>query len=71
MAEEKRNDQADWQKNAGRPSNFHEKDEKLRKDGDGNLKMDSSEDGLTKEENEAIEDTLNSISGTEDDDDSK
>ena len=28
-----KNEQADWQKNAGRPSNFNEKDDKLKKDG--------------------------------------
>lgn len=61
MAEDKNNPQADWQKNSGRPSNFHEKDEDLKKDGDGNLKLKKDKDGLTKEQNESIKDTLDSL----------
>lgn len=68
MSEEKRNDQADWQKNSGRPSNFHEKDENLKRDGDGNLKMQKDKDGLSKKENEAIEETLNSLSENDEED---
>ena len=61
MAEDKNNPQADWQKNSGRPSNFHEKDEDLKKDGDGNLKLKKDKDGLTKEQNESIKNTLDSL----------
>ena len=68
MAEEKKNDQADWQKNSGRPSNFHEKDDKLKKDGDGNLKIQKDDKRVSREEDEAIQETLDSISGSEDDD---
>ena len=69
MAEEKKNDQADWQKNSGRPSNFHEKDDKLKKDGDGNLKIQKDDKRVTREEDEAIQETLDSISESDDDDD--
>ena len=65
MAEDKNNPQADWQKNSGRPSNFHEKDEDLKKDGDGNLKLKKDKDGLTKEQNESIKDTLDSLNEEE------
>ena len=66
MTKDKNNEQADWQKNSGRPSNFHEKDEKLKKDGDGNLKVEKNKDGLSDEENQAIEDTLDSLSEEDD-----
>ncbi|GGG45468.1 hypothetical protein [Christiangramia forsetii] len=59
------NKQADWQKNAGRPSNFHEKDDNLKKDGDGNLKIKKQQNEVSKEENEAIKDTLDSLSDDE------
>ena len=61
------NEQADWQKNAGRPSNFHEKDDKLKKDGKGNLKINKDKDGLSSEEDKSIEETLDSL--TEEDKD--
>ena len=67
MAEEKHNEQTDWQKNSGRPSNFNEKDEKLKKDGDGNLKIQKEDKRVTKEEDEAIQETLDSISESDDD----
>ena len=57
-----KNEQADWQKNAGRPSNFNEKDDKLKKDGKGNLKIKKEKDGISKEENASIENTLDSLS---------
>ncbi|MGA8853603.1 MAG: hypothetical protein WB492_05435 [Christiangramia sp.] len=66
MSEDKSNEQADWQKNSGRPSNFHEKDDKLKKDGDGNLKIQKDKHGVSREEDEAIQDTLDSISGSSD-----
>jgi len=61
------NEQADWQKNSGRPSNFHEKDDKLKKDGDGNLKIKKEKNkGLQgKEQKETIQNTLDSISDDE------
>lgn len=62
MSEEKNNEKTNWQKNSGRPSNFHEKDDKLKKDGDGNLKIQKDKHGVTKEEDETIRDTLDSIS---------
>lgn len=65
MAEENKKEQADWQKNSGRPSNFHEKDENLKKDGDGNLKVRGDDKRVTKEEDEAIQETLKSISGSD------
>ncbi|MCH4823111.1 hypothetical protein ML462_07975 [Gramella lutea] len=65
MAEENKKEQADWQKNSGRPSNFHEKDDSLKKDGDGNLKVKGDDKRVTKEEDEAIQDTLKSISGSD------
>ncbi|GAA4323466.1 hypothetical protein GCM10023115_52220 [Pontixanthobacter gangjinensis] len=68
MAEEKNKEQADWQKNAGRPSNFHEKDDKLKKDGDGNLKVKNEDKRVTKEEDKTIQETLDSISESEDKD---
>ncbi|QYA26449.1 hypothetical protein G3I01_13380 [Gramella sp. MT6] len=71
MSEDKNNEQADWQKNSGRPSNFHEKDDKLRKDGDGNLKIKKDRSRITSEEEETIQDTLDSISGTEEDEEEK
>ncbi len=61
MSEER----ADWQKNSGRPSNFHEKDEKLKKDGDGNLEIEKDKQGVTKKEDAAIQDTLDSLSSDE------
>ncbi|MDR5590269.1 hypothetical protein [Christiangramia sp. SM2212] len=67
MNKENNNEQADWQKNSGRPSNFHEKDEKLKKDGDGNLKVNKNSDGLSDEENKTIQGTLDSISEEDDD----
>ncbi len=67
MAEDKNNEQTDWQKNSARPSNFHEKDEKLKKDGDGNLKIQKDRKGVTKEEDETIQETLDSISESDDD----
>ncbi|PTX43096.1 hypothetical protein C8P64_1622 [Christiangramia gaetbulicola] len=63
MSEDKTNEQADWQKNSGRPSNFHEKDDKLKKDGDGNLKIKKDRSGVTSDEDESIQETLDSISG--------
>jgi hypothetical protein len=65
MSEEKK--QADWQKNAGRPSNFHEKDDKLKKDGDGNLKLKKEKDAVTNEEDETIQNTLDSLRGPDED----
>lgn len=65
MAEENKKEQADWQKNSGRPSNFHEKDENLKKDGDGNLKVRGDDKRVTKEEDDAIQETLKSISGSD------
>lgn len=65
MADENKKEQADWQKNSGRPSNFHEKDENLKKDGDGNLKVRGDDKRVTKEEDEAIQETLKSISGSD------
>jgi hypothetical protein len=65
MSEEKK--QADWQKNAGRPSNFHEKDDKLKKDGDGNLKLKREKDAVTNEEDETIQNTLDSLRGPDED----
>jgi len=67
--ENKNNEQADWQKNSGRPSNFHEKDDKLKKDGDGNLKIKKDKNEVSKEEDESIKQTLNSLN--EDDEDKK
>lgn len=63
MSEDKNKGQADWQKNSGRPSNFHEKDDILKKDGEGNLKIKKDLHGVTREEDESIQDTLDSISG--------
>lgn len=68
MANEKNNEQTDWQKNSGRPSNFHEKDDKLKKDEDGNLKIKKDKNGVTKEEDEMIQDTLDSLSNKDNDD---
>lgn len=65
MSEEKNNERADWQKNSGRPSNFHEKDDNLKKDGDGNLEVKKDKRGVTSEEDKAIQDTLDSISSDE------
>lgn len=62
MSEENNNKKADWQKNSGRPSNFHEKDDDLKKDGDGNLKVKKDKSGITKEQDESIQDTLDSLS---------
>jgi len=56
------NEQADWQKNAGRPSNFREKDDKLKKDGKGNLKINKDTHGVSKKEDASIQDTLDSLS---------
>ncbi len=67
MSEEKNKPQADWQKNSGRPSNFHEKDDDLKKDGDGNLKIKKEKQGISSDEEETIQDTLDSISGTQKD----
>ena len=67
MNKENNSEQADWQKNSGRPSNFHEKDENLKKDGDGNLKVNKNSDGFSDEENKTIQDTLDSISEENDD----
>lgn len=67
MSEDKSKKQADWQKNSGRPSNFHEKDDNLKKDGDGNLKIKRDKHGVTSEEDESIQETLDSISGTDED----
>ncbi len=67
MSEEKNKPQADWQKNSGRPSNFHEKDDDLKKDGDGNLKIKKEKQGISSDEEETIQDTLDSISGTQQD----
>lgn len=61
MSEDKNNQQADWQKNSGRPSNFHEKDDKLKKTSDGNLKLKNDKQGLSEEENESIRETLDSL----------
>ena len=65
MASEKNNEQTDWQKNSGRPSNFHEKDDKLKKDGDGNLKIKRDKRGVSEEEDETIRETLDSISNSD------
>ncbi len=65
MFEEKNDERADWQKNSGRPSNFHEKDGNLRKDGDGNLEVKKDKQGVTSEEDKIIQDTLDSISEDE------
>ncbi|TRO66481.1 hypothetical protein [Christiangramia sabulilitoris] len=62
MSEDKNNQQADWQKNSGRSSNFNSKDEDLKKDGDGNLKIRKENQGLSEEENESIRETLDSLS---------
>jgi len=61
------NEQADWQKNSGRPSNFHEKDDKLKKDGDGNLKIKKEKNKVLqeKEQKETIQNTLDSINDDE------
>ncbi|MBT8319330.1 MAG: hypothetical protein KJP01_04295 [Gramella sp.] len=61
MSNSENKKQADWQKNAGRPSNFNEKDNKLRKDGEGNLKIKKDKGGVTDEEEETIHDTLDSL----------
>jgi len=69
--ENKNNEQADWQKNSGRPSNFHEKDDKLKKDGDGNLKIKKDKNEVSKEEDESIKQTLNSLNEDDEDKDKK
>lgn len=65
MSDEKNNEQADWQKNSGRPSNFNEKDDNLKKDSDGNLKLKRDKQKISKEENESIRETLDSLSEDE------
>ena len=65
MAQDKNNEQTDWQKNAGRPSNFHEKDDKLKKDKDGNLKIKKDQEGVSKEDDKMIEETLDSLNNTD------
>lgn len=67
MSEDKSKQQTDWQKNSGRPSNFHEKDDNLKRDGDGNLKIKRDKHGVTSEQDESIQDTLDSISGIDED----
>ncbi|WP_300437496.1 hypothetical protein [Christiangramia sp.] len=62
MSEEDKNKKADWQKNSGRPSNFNEKDDGLRKDGDGNLKLEKDKKKVSEKEDESIKDTLESLS---------
>ena len=65
MSEDKTNEQADWQKNSGRPSNFHEKDDNLEKGKNGNLKIEKDKKGVTPEEDEMIQDTLDSLSSSD------
>ena len=65
MGNKNEKDQADWQKNSGRPSNFHEKDESLYKGENGNLRIKKERDGLSDEEDRTIQDTLDSLEGTE------
>ena len=65
MANTSDKDQADWQKNSGRPSNFNEKDESLYKGEDGNLRVKKEKDGLSDEEDKTIQDTLDSLEGNE------
>ena len=65
MTNDKNNEQTDWQKNSGRPSNFHEKDDKLKKDGDGNLKIKRDKGGVSEEEDKTIQETLDSISNSD------
>ena len=65
MANTNDKDQADWQKNSGRPSNFNEKDESLYKGENGNLRVKKEKDGLSDEENQTIQDTLDSLEGNE------
>ena len=69
MSKEKKNDQADWQKNSGRPSNFHEKDDKLKKDGEGNLKIKQNKKSVSTEDEKSIQDTLDSLSEEKEDKD--
>ncbi|MFV8282197.1 hypothetical protein ACNKXS_11685 [Christiangramia marina] len=65
MANTSDKDQADWQKNSGRPSNFNEKDESLYKGENGNLRVKQEKDGLSDEEDKTIQDTLDSLEGNE------
>ena len=65
MANTSDKDQADWQKNSGRPSNFNEKDESLYKGENGNLRVKKDKDGLSDEEDQTIQDTLDSLEGNE------
>ena len=68
MSNTESNKQTDWQKNSGRPSNFNEKDNSLKKDGDGNLKIKREKGGTTEEEEETIQETLDSLSERPDED---
>jgi len=65
MTEEKKNDHTNWQENAARPSNFNQKDSDLEKDGKGNLKI-KKDSGVSEEEDEMIQDTLDSLEVGED-----
>lgn len=65
MAEEKKDEHANWQKNAARRSNFNRKDSNLEKDGDGNLKI-KKDRGISEEDDEMIQDTLDSLEVGED-----
>ncbi|WP_295180418.1 hypothetical protein [uncultured Christiangramia sp.] len=65
MANTSDKDQADWQKNSGRPSNFNEKDESLYKGENGNLRVKKEKNGLSDEEDKTIQDTLDSLEGNE------
>lgn len=69
MSKEENNDLADWQKNSGRPSNFNEKDDKLKKDGEGNLKIQKNEQSVSNEDEKSIQDTLDSLSEEKEDKD--
>jgi len=65
MANTSDKDQADWQKNSGRPSNFNEKDESLYKGENGNLRVKKEKNGLSDQEDKTIQDTLDSLEGNE------
>ncbi len=66
MSEDKNKEQASWQENAARPSNFNKKDNNLEKDGKGNLKV-KDDDKISKEDNEMIQETLDSLSVDDED----
>jgi len=61
MEDNTNKDQADWQKNSARPSNFNEKDDKLYKGENGNLRVKKEGNSLNDSEDESIQDTLNNL----------